>query len=255
MSYDFPPATPHDEIHEVFPDVFHVTGSVEIMPGMRISRAMTILRDGDALTLISPIRLSDEGLAALDALGRVTNIVKLGGYHLGAKNGLDDPFYVDRYKAKLWALEGMEHKGGLIPDQILSEDGDMPVDGLSLFTYQSSTLPEAMFLLHREGGILIAADSLQNWTEPDAFFTEIAAERMGQAGFFKPANIGPEWLRFCKPDAVEFDRVAHLDFKHLLPSHGSPLLSNAKEALLNTFTTVFGRQTSAAQNTHQRYPQ
>ena len=240
MPYDFPPATPHGAITEVFPDIFHVTGSVDMVPGMRISRAMTILRNSDALTLISPIRLSDEGLAALDALGRVENIVKLGGYHLGAQNGLDDPFYIDRYGAKLWALEGMEHKGGLTPDRILQVGGEMPIPGLSLFTYETSKLPEGMFLLDRQGGILITADSLQNWTKPNAFFSEIAAERMGQAGFFKPANIGPEWLRFCAPDPSEFDRVATLNFQHLLPSHGSPLLHRAKEALGETFSTTFG---------------
>ncbi|MGR3624469.1 hypothetical protein [Pseudophaeobacter sp.] len=240
MPYDFPPTTPHGEITEIFPDIFHVTGSVDMVPGMRISRAMAILRDRDALTLISPIRLSEEGLTALEALGQVTHIVKLGGYHLGAQNGLDDPFYVHRYGAKLWALEGMEHKGGLSPDHILRVGGEVPVPGLSLFTYESSNLPEGMFLLDREGGILVTADSLQNWAKPDAFFSEIAAERMGQAGFFKPANIGPEWLRFCAPDPREFDRVATLNFQHLLPSHGTPLLHRAKEALCETFSTTFG---------------
>ncbi|MCH2067161.1 hypothetical protein [Shimia sp.] len=240
MPYDFPSATPHGEITEIFPDIFHVTGSVDMVPGMRISRAMTILRDGDALTLISPIRLSEEGLAALQALGQVTHIVKLGGYHLGAQNGLDDPFYVRRYGATLWALAGMDHKGGLKPDHILQVGGEMPAPGLSLFTYETSTLPEGMFLLEREDGILITADSLQNWTKPDAFFSEIAAERMGQAGFFKPANIGPEWLRFCTPDPQEFNRVAALHFRHLLPSHGTPFLGSAKDALLKTFSTTLG---------------
>ncbi|UZD91236.1 hypothetical protein [Cognatishimia activa] len=240
MPYEFPHATPHGEVTEIFPDIFHVTGSVDMVPGMRISRAMTVLRDRDALTLISPIRLSDDGLAALDTLGKVEHIVKLGGYHLGAQNGLDDPFYVQRYGAKLWALEGMEHKGSLVPDHLLRLDGEFPVPGLSLFTYESSKLPEGMFLLDREGGILITADSLQNWAEPDAYFSEIAAERMGQAGFFKPASIGPEWLRYCAPDSSEFDRVAALNFQHLLPSHGTPMLHRAKEALCETFSTTFG---------------
>lgn len=240
MPYDFPPATPHGEIAEIFPNVFHVTGSVDMVPGMRISRAMTILREGDALTLISSIRLSEDGLNRLDALGKVENIVKLGGYHLGAQNGLDDPFYTGRYGAQLWALAGMEQKGGLSPDHILQVGGEMPVLDLSLFAYETSNLPEAMFLLDREGGILITADSLQNWAEPDAFFSEIAAKRMDRAGFFKPANIGPEWLRFCAPDPHEFHRVEALNFQHLLPSHGTPLLHRAKAALSETFSTTFG---------------
>ncbi|WP_166415997.1 hypothetical protein [Cochlodiniinecator piscidefendens] len=241
MSYVFPAATAHTQIAEVFPDIFHVVGSVEMMPGMQISRSMTVLRREGALTLISPIRLSDEGLSQLEQLGRIENIVKLGGYHLGAQNGLDDPFYIDRYGAKLWALEGMEHKGGLVADHILRVGGEMPSDELTLFTYDSSKLPEAMFLLAREGGILITADSLQNWTAPDQFFSDIAAERMGQAGFFKPANIGPEWFRVCEPNRTDFDRVAALEFSHLLPSHGTPLLHDAKQQLMATFTQTFGQ--------------
>jgi len=125
----FPSQTPHGEISEVFSDVFFVTGSVDMMPGFRISRSMTILRDGDILTLISPVRLSEAGLKGLDVLGRVENIVKLGSYHLGAHNGLDDPFYVDRYGAKLWALAGMEHKGGL--SILLLEKCDVDLNALS----------------------------------------------------------------------------------------------------------------------------
>lgn len=234
----FPPPLPHGPIQEVFPDVFFVTGSLDMMPGMRISRSMTILREGDALTLISPIRLDEAGLKALDALGRVKNIVKLGAYHLGAHNGLDDPFYVDRYAAKLWALEGMEHKGGLTADYLLSRNGQMPVSDVSLFVYESSMMPEALFLLNREGGIVVAADSLQNWAEVDEFFSEAAANAMTKGGFIRPANIGPEWMRHCAPDLAEIEKVAELEFRHLLPSHGTPLLNTAKSDLMKTFAQL-----------------
>jgi len=235
----FPSQTPHGEISEVFPDVFFVTGSVDMMPGFRISRSMTILRDGDILTLISPVRLSEAGLKGLDVLGRIENIVKLGAYHLGAHNGLDDPFYVDRYGAKLWALAGMEHKGGLSTDHILKASGDMPTRDLSLLVYESSKMPEAMFVLNREGGIIIAADSLQNWSEVDEFFSVAAANAMTKGGFIRPANIGPEWKRHCAPAPAEFEKVAKLPFRHLLPSHGTPLLNTAKTELVQTFSHQF----------------
>lgn len=237
---DFPSQLPHGEIREIFPDVFFVQGSVDMMPGVRVSRSMTILREGTSLTLISPIRLDEAGLAALDALGRVENIVKLGAYHLGDHNGLDDPFYVDRYDAQLWALDGMSHKGGLTTDHVLRPGGAMPIPDLSLFVYESSNLPEAVFLLNREGGIVIAADSLQNWAEVDEFFSEAAAAAMTKAGFIRPANIGPEWLRHCAPDPAEFDKIANMTFKHLLPSHGTPLLNTAKDDLVATFARQFG---------------
>lgn len=235
MQSNFPAATLHGEIREIFEDVFTVTGSVMMVPQVQISRNMIILREGDALTLISTVRLHDDGLKALDAMGRVENIVKLGAYHLGAHNGLDDPFYSHRYAPKLWALDGMEHHDGLETTHILRPGSNMPVKQASLFTYDSSKMPEGMLLLDKEGGILISADSLQNWAEADEFFSEIAAVRMQQAGFIQPANIGPEWLRVCQPKPQEFAKVAELDFTHLLPSHGTPILNTAKEEFKATF--------------------
>ena len=99
---DFPAAMPHGPITEVFPDVFFVTGTMrgEFFGTMwQFSRNMTIVRDGRDLTLVNSVRLSPDGLAQLDKLGTVKNVVRLGDMH-----GLDDAFYVDRYRATFWAL-------------------------------------------------------------------------------------------------------------------------------------------------------
>jgi len=95
-SSKFPPAQPHGALREVFPDVFFVTGTAGL-PGplpVRFSRNMTVVRAGERLTLINSVRLSEEGLRALDALGKVTDVLRLAGFH-----GMDDPFYKDRYGA------------------------------------------------------------------------------------------------------------------------------------------------------------
>ena len=55
-----PPALPHGRLEEIFPDVFFVSGAMktELMGAhWQFSRNMTVVRDGDALTLINPIRL------------------------------------------------------------------------------------------------------------------------------------------------------------------------------------------------------
>src|SRR5262245_22869612 len=110
----FVPAMPHGAIEEVFPDTFFVQGTTRPnFNGLnwQFSRNMTILREGEALTLVNSVRLDDAGLAALERLGRVTNLVKIGAFH-----GYDDPFYVDRYRPRLWALPGATHEGGLKTD-------------------------------------------------------------------------------------------------------------------------------------------
>ncbi|WP_114287969.1 hypothetical protein [Candidatus Halocynthiibacter alkanivorans] len=80
---DFPEQLPHGPLEEVFPDVFVVKGQIRIEANQihEFSRNMTVIRDGGALTLINTIRLDDAGLDALDALGLVRHIVKLGAYH------------------------------------------------------------------------------------------------------------------------------------------------------------------------------
>ncbi len=106
----FTAAQAHGEIQALFPNVFFVIGSVGL-PGplpMRFSRNMIIVREGERLILVNSVRLSEAGLAALDQLGKVTDVMRLAGNH-----GMDDPFYADRYGAKVWAVRGQRYTSGL----------------------------------------------------------------------------------------------------------------------------------------------
>lgn len=235
---EFTPLMPHGAIEEVFADVFFVTGtSRPHYQGIQwqFSRNMTIVREGSSLTLINTVRLDDAGLARLDALGKVENVVKIGAFH-----GIDDPFYVDRYGAALWALPGMTHEGGLTTDRELAVGGDMPLSGCSLFVFETSKNPEAALLIDREGGILVTCDSLQNWCEPDQYFSADSAAKMRDFGFIKPANVGPGWMQSSSPEAADFVRIKALSFRHLLSAHGTPLEGSAHGDLSATFKEMLG---------------
>lgn len=234
----FAPAMPHGDIEEVFDDVFFVTGTMRMRMGdtpLQFGRNMTIVRDQGELTLISAVRLDDAGLAALERLGKVTNVVKLGSNH-----GLDDAFYVDRYRARLWALPGMIHESGLPTDVELVPGGPMPFSGCSLFAFETSAKPEGILRVDRDGGILIAVDALQNWREPDRFCDEPSIALMRQFGFFQPANIGPGWRQGNDPQASDFARLKQLSFRHVLCAHGEPLRDAAHAAFSERFQREFG---------------
>lgn len=236
--YSFPPALPHGEIEAIFPNVYFVTGtSRPIFQGMvwQFSRNMTIVKDGDDLTLINTVRLDDDGLRALDKLGRVRNVVKLGSFH-----GIDDAFYVDRYRARLWALPGMKHESGLPTDVELRPGGSMPFPAVSLFVFETAKQPEGILLIEREGGILVACDSLQNWADTDRFFSAESAEQMRNIGFIKPANIGLGWRQAAEPKSSDFVRLSALPFRHLLSAHGTPLRDTAHAQLTQTFREQLG---------------
>jgi len=228
---------PHGEIKEIFPNIHFVTGTSRptfFGSKWQFSRNMTILREGDDLTLVNTVRLDDGGLAALDRLGKVKNVVKLGAFH-----GMDDAFYIDRYKAKLWSLPGMEHENDKKTDVELVPGGKMPIAGASVFVFETSLKPEGLLVIDREGGVLISCDSLQNWTARDEYFDDASTERMQQSGFIQPANIGPGWKGACKPEAKDFARLKALPFRHLLPAHGTPIRGEAHEQLSATFAREF----------------
>jgi hypothetical protein len=230
----FPPASPHGELREIFSGLYFVTGSV-VFPGplrVRFSRNMTVVREGERLVLINSVRLNDAGLKQLDALGRVTDVIRLAGFH-----GADDPFYKDRYGAKIWVIKGQRYTAGfdgksapyLEPDAELGAGSELPLAGARLYVF--STEPaEALLLLAREGGVLVSGDCLQHWAEPDPYISWTGSLMLKLFGFMKPHNVGPAWLKRTKPPASELRAVLDLDFDHVLPAHGAPVLGGAKAA-------------------------
>src|SRR5689334_4704904 len=89
--FEYSPAWPHGTIQVAFPDIFFVIGTNKTRhDGVEIqtSRTMVVVREDGALTLLNTVRLSEEGLRDLEALGEVRHLIRLGAFH-----GRDDPFY------------------------------------------------------------------------------------------------------------------------------------------------------------------
>jgi hypothetical protein len=232
----FPPALPHGPLEEIFPDVFFVSGVMEtVLQEMdwKFSRNMTVVRDGERLIILNSIRLNEEGLAALERLGEVTDIIRLGALH-----GRDDAFYVERYKANYWTLAAAGPDTGISKTHTLTPDA-LPISDASLFVFETAQLPEAIIRLERSGGILIACDALQNWHGPDEYFSEESNVLMQSMGFFTPANIGPVWLQAATPEMADFERLNQLQYRHVLCGHGAPLKDTAPEAYSVSFKRIF----------------
>ena len=158
---------------------------------------------------------------------------------IGAFHGIDDAFYLERYGAKQWALPGAEHFAGHATDEELRPGGPTPVEGGTVFVFETAKLPEGLLCLARHGGILVSCDSLQNWAEPDEYFDDESIKRMTEVGFIQPANIGPGWRMSSEPAASDFAKVKQLAFRHLLPAHGRPIIDAAHEQFSATFKREF----------------
>lgn len=231
------PQLPHGPIEEVFKDVFSVTGTMrnEFFGAMwQFSRNMTIVREDGRLTLINTVRLDPAGLAALDRLGKVAHVVRIGDMH-----GVDDRFYVERYGATYWAMPGMTAPAGLAIHKRLGEGGAMPLKDATLFTFTTTTRPEGIIRLDREGGIMIACDSLQNWVGPDEFFDAGTIEKMQGMGFFAKGGIGLAWIHGSEPKPDDFRRLKEVRFRHALCGHGVPLRDTAQADYHAAFQKFF----------------
>ena len=63
-------------------------------------------------------------------------------------------------------------------------------------------------------------------------------------GFRKrPAQIGPPWRKRMTPDGgtlkSDFERLAELNFAHLIAAHGEPLIDTARQDLIATINATY----------------
>lgn len=233
----YSPAWAHGELKEVFPNIYFVMGTnVTTHEGIALQHScnMVIVKNGNELSLINTVRLNDQGLAALDDLGQVTNVVRIGAFH-----GRHDAFYLDRYPAKLWALKEMKHDNNKSTDCELIVNGKMPFPDCSLFFFETSIHPEGILHIKQEGGILVTCDSVKNWTCIDDYFSEETGKLYQELEFLGSATISKIWQQACQIQAQDFARLKILSFKHLISAHGEPLRDVAFEKLALTIKQEF----------------
>lgn len=223
MTADFPAVMPHGALQPIDEHCWFLTGSVNFKPLVRLARNMVVLRQGDELAVINAVRLDAEGEAALDALGKVAHVLKIG-FH-----GMDDAYYVDRYGAKQWTVADLRE--------------GVPFADLTPFFFEETVNPEAALLWGEGGGLLITCDSVQHWA-PSDLMSPIAKLITGAFGFKHPAQIGPPWRKVMTPPGgtlkPDFDRLVGLSFQRLIGAHGGLLEADAPAVLQASIDRNFG---------------
>ncbi len=234
----YPTAFPHDPITPIFENVYLVHGSIRIGPGMHMNRNMVIVKNGDELTLINPVRLNDEALITLERLGSVRHVMRLGDFH-----GLDDRFYVDRYQAEFWCQSPPDTYKLPIASHVISSAAIPPVPNAQFFVYEAAKFPEACLLLE-DLKLLITTDSIQYWADWSytTFLTRCILRLMG---FELTLLIGGPWLKRVTPQGgslvPDFERLLALDFEHVVGAHGQLLREAAKPMLKVAISKSFAQ--------------
>lgn len=239
-SVEYAPASPHDSIEEIFPDIFMVRGSIRLNAMMRISRNMGVIRHGGELTLVNPVRLEAAEETQLCTLGEIRRVLRLGPMH-----GFDDRYYLDRFRAELWAQEVSSTYPEPALDVRVDATTELPFAGARLFCFEGMTQWESALLIERDGGLLMTCDSIQNYGDY-RHNNWLARTLMPFIGFPKTTIIGPIWLKIMTPEGrsleSEFRRLLESDFDHLLSAHGSLLRGGAQTAVEAAIGRAFGSQ-------------
>ena len=232
-----PPAMPHGPLREIAPDLFLAPGTFDVAPLMRVSRNMVIVRSGQDLTLVNPVRLSPGGEAELEALGTVRHAIRLGVLH-----GVDDPYTVERFGAEFWCQAGSTRHRNPVPDHELTEGGALPLPDAELFEFHETKKPECALLLHRGDGVLLTCDALQHYGTFERH-SLVARLTMPLMGFRKTLMIGPLWLKYMTPEGgslrPDYERLLELPFDALISAHGTPLMNGAKTATRAAVDSAF----------------
>ncbi|ENW95632.1 hypothetical protein [Acinetobacter sp. NIPH 298] len=237
MSKCYAPIYPHDPIIEILENTYLLRGSIKLGFGLSMNRNMVIVRQGDELTIINAVRISESELKILENLGTVRHIIRLGDFH-----GLDDQFYIDRYQATFWSQSHHVNYPNLIPQQIIQVDIRPPIKNSEFFIFEQATCPEAILFI-KDKKLLITTDSIQYWNDWKyfSFLSKIIIYLMGfRFGLF----VGGPWLKRVTPKRgslkSDFDRLLKLEFENVIAAHGVLLKDSAKDKLtllINNFKT------------------
>ncbi|NQV70069.1 MAG: hypothetical protein HQ498_08595 [Pseudohongiella sp.] len=236
---DYAPVFPHGNVEEIADDVFMLRGSIKMNPLVRITRNMAIIRNGNELSLINPVRVSLEVEAQLKALGEVTNIIRLGAFH-----GIDDLYYVDKFGTRLWSQPG----GTTYPkpeiDEELNASTQLPFSNAQIFEFEGTPEPECVLLLNTGKGLLLTCDAIQNYG--DYSYNNLPAKiLMPLIGFPRTTIIGPVWLKLMTSEGANlenhFRKLLELKFDRLLAAHGTLLETGAHEAVERAIDKAFAK--------------
>lgn len=219
------------EKHPIFPygppvalsgNLWQITGALSIP----VPRNMTIVRTADGeLVLYSVIAMHDDGMRALEALGKPAVMVIPHRRHQ-----MDAPFYKERYPGLRVLAADPSRVHGVTVDGGLSE---LSTRGIDAYVLPSNTYEDVVLDVPVDSGrALTVCESLGNVTAsgllglamkvlgpPGGGFGIARAVRLRE---IRNASRLRRWL---------VDQAARTDLRALLFGHGAPITTNIAEAL------------------------
>ena len=208
-------------------------GSMKLVGIFKYSRNMVILKDGNNLCIVNPVRLNESEEKKLIELGKIHSIMKLGRLH-----SVDLPYYMDKFSPKLWASS----KDSFVQDHDYSIDIDLetnpkiPFLDIQIYSFNTSKQNEAIAYLPQDEGVILACDALVNMKKVDPMANWLV-QTLSKI-LPEPTYIGPNWFKAMKPLKEDFDEVVKFKFDKMIPAHG-PVLDYGADEKIKSYINSF----------------
>jgi len=195
--------------------------------GTRLTATMALLRLGDgSLLAYSPVSLTAERRAAVDALGRVAHVYAPSNFH----HRWAGEWAAAYPGARVHAPAGLTKK--LRVHRVLGDGSERAFAGVVDETHIDGFRLDETVLVHHPSRTLVVADLVHNVGRPDGGWTRTYSRAMG---FYDRVALSRmlRWVAFSDRAAARksVDAVLAQPFDRLVVGHGAPLAAGAKEAL------------------------
>ncbi|MBL8681738.1 MAG: DUF4336 domain-containing protein [Myxococcales bacterium] len=218
---------------EVSRGVIVEAGPVRFL-GMKLESNMTIVAMGDGGLLVhSPIALTDERRAAVEALGEVRHLYAPNTFH----HLWLEPWAKAFPKAKVHAPSQLAKKYPSVRvDRAHDLEREPAFDGVfDEVRVRGFELVETV-LVHRASGSAVCADIVHNIGRPEHGWTRTYAKL---AGFYDRVAISRiiRWTAFRDRRAAResVDELLALRFERLIVGHGAPIVEDARDQLASAY--------------------
>jgi hypothetical protein len=212
---------------------------VDIAParilGMRLTTAMTVLRLRDGTLLLhSPLALTAERRAAVEALGAVAHLYAPSRWH-EARIG---EWAIAYPSAKLHAPAGLvKERRDLRVDRVLGSAPEPAFAGVLDELHIDGFRLEETVLIYHPAQTLVVADLVHNVGRPQHWWTKFYSRAMG---FYDCVALSRvlRWAAFSDRAAARrsIDELLTRSFDCLIMGHGEPLSTGGREAIAKAFT-------------------
>lgn len=202
--------------------------------GMRLTATMTVLRLADAsLLLHSPLAMTPERRAAVEALGSVAHLYAPNLFHHRWIGDWATAFP----SARLHGPVGLaEKRPDLRIDRVHGAAPEPAFAGVVVELHIDGCRLEESVLVHGPMRTLVVADLVHNVGRPQHGWTKLYTRAMGFHDRVAMSRM-IRWTAFFDRPAARrsLDDVLAQPFDRLIVGHGSPLADGAKEALASAF--------------------